>query len=261
VAEPTVSERVSPDELVRRLERLLPAGAPAALVFDGDGTLWSGDVAEDVFLYAVNGDLLKDELAEPLGAAARAHGLELSGSASAIAGELFQAYLDGRFPELAVCEVMTWCFAGRTLAELGEMTDRALAAAKLDERVHRGLEPVFDFSRRRGVRVLVVSASPRFIVERAAERWQIAPSDIAASTPELAGGRVQPRLAGPVPYGEAKVEAGRRLLGSASWLASFGDSPFDLAMMRAAQLGVAVEPKPSLSARLDEVPGAVVLAL
>ena len=68
-----------------------------------------------------------------------------------------------------------------------------------------------------------------------------------------------PRLLGSVPYAEAKVTHARALIGASFWLASFGDSAFDFEMMRAAELGVAVRPKPSLLARVTEAPNAVVL--
>jgi phosphoserine phosphatase len=53
-----------------------------------------------------------------------------------------------------------------------------------------------------------------------------------------------------VPYAEAKVSAGRELFGNARWLASFGDNVFDIDMLRTAELGVAVRPKPKLVTEL-----------
>jgi phosphoserine phosphatase len=42
-------------------------------------------------------------------------------------------------------------------------------------------------------------------------------------------------------------------------LASFGDNVFDVEMLCAARLGVAVNPRPELRMRLVELPGVVVL--
>jgi phosphoserine phosphatase len=70
---------------------------------------------------------------------------------------------------------------------------------------------------------------------------------------------VLPSLVGAVPYAAAKCDAARALFGSAQWLASFGDNVFDIEMLRAAELAVAVHPKPRLQSRLPELPNAVIL--
>lgn len=253
-------ERVSASELVLRLDRLRRGRTPAVLAFDGDGTLWSGDVAEDVFHWAIERDLLSAVPASRLCEVAREHGLDLDGDSNEVAAGLFEAYLSGRFPERTVCEIMAWCFAGFELGELRRLTKQALEDTGLDQRVTRSLGPIFDWAHNQRVRVVIISASPRFIVEEAARRWDVAPGDIAATTVALESGRVLPRLASPVPYGPSKVQFGRELFADASWLASFGDSPFDLDMLGAAEIGVAVRPKPSLLELLPALRRALVLA-
>ena len=52
---------ISPTQLVLELERRLRADRPSALAFDADGTLWSGDVGEDVFRFAVERGRLRDQ--------------------------------------------------------------------------------------------------------------------------------------------------------------------------------------------------------
>jgi phosphoserine phosphatase len=245
-------------EIIARLESVRAPG-PAAITFDGDGTLWSGDVAEDVFCHAVDNELLRVEPAEALARAASQFGVPVRGSPSRIARDIFDAYLAGRYPEREVCEVMTWCFAGFSLAELVELTRDVLTDKRLERRLTHELSPVFDWARLSGVRRLVISASPRPIVEVAAKLWGIEPSAIAASTPALESGRILPRLAHPVPYAEAKVECGRELIGDAHWLGAFGDSGFDAHMLRAAAVAVAVRPKPSLRGQAAGIPGLVAL--
>jgi len=260
VAKATVTvHHIEVDDLVQRLRALHQDGGDAALVFDGDGTLWSGDIAEDLLHHALEHDFIRQEARPALDATAHAHGISTQGSASELAGRMFEAYTRGRFPERTVCEVIAWCFAGYTLDEITDISTKVLALARLDERLHRSLAPVFALAKERNVRILIVSASPRFIVELAAARWGVPTTDIAASTPEVRAGRLLPSLVGPIPYAETKVTHARGLLGSARWLASFGDSLFDLEMLKAAELAVAVAPKPSLLERLNEVPGALVL--
>lgn len=252
-------ERVSVAELVERLGAMHRVGVPSAVVFDGDGTLWSGDVAEDVFHHAVKHGLLRDEPRANLARVARAHGIDAAGSSNEIVGRLWDEYARGAFPERTVYEVMAWCFAGFGLSELRELTREVFELTGLDGRLRRSLAPVLELVRYEGVRVCVVSASPRFIVEMAAALWGIPDCDIAASTTRLEAERVLPSLAGPIPYAETKPHHARELIGDARWLASFGDSAFDVDMLRAAELGVAVGDKPSLLDRLAELPGVVVL--
>lgn len=252
-------EHSSPDELVDRLDRLRRGRSRAALAFDGDGTLWQGDVAEDVFHWAIQRELLGKVPEKDLERVARAHGLEASGDSNEIAKVMFDAYADGRFPERTVCEIMAWCFAGHSRDDLARFAREALRDTGLDARLNRALDPVLDWARNQEVRVVIISASPRFVVEEAARRVDVGPKDIAATTPAFEGQRMLPRLVAPVPYAETKVLFGRELLGDATWLASFGDSVFDLDMLGAAELGVAVCPKPSLQARLGELARATVL--
>lgn len=252
-------ERVTAAELVTRLDRLRRGRSPAVLAFDGDGTLWQGDVAEDVFHWSIERELLLKEPAERLREVARAHDLDLDGGSNELAAGMFAAYLSGRFPERTVCEIMAWCFAGFASDDLRRLTRQALDDAGLDARVNRSLSPLFDWARNQGVRVVIISASPRFVVEEAARRWDVPPADIAATTVAMESGRLLARLSSPVPYGPSKVQFGRELFSDAAWLASFGDSGFDLDMLGAAELAVAVRPKPSLLEALGALRRAVVL--
>ena len=58
------------DRVLEQMQRALTEG-PAAVAFDADGTLWSGDVGEDFFLFCVRERLLKAEASEALHSLAR----------------------------------------------------------------------------------------------------------------------------------------------------------------------------------------------
>lgn len=245
---------VSTEELIAELDRHVEAG-PCALAFDADGTLWSGDVGDDVFRFAVAHGRLREAARAALDHEANTRGFPVFSDQNETAGRLFDQYVAGRYPEREMCELMTWCYAGHTVQEMRELVREALHAAHHAERLHEELRPVLAHARGRGVRTVVISASPRITVEQATALWGFQPNDIAASTPELAGNVIASRMHGEVPYAAGKVKAGRALLGSAKWVASFGDNIFDLEMMHEAALGVAIRPKPALEARLGEVPG------
>ncbi len=251
---------VSARELIAELESRLDASVPCALAFDADGTLWSGDVGDDVFRFAVARGRLREDARAALEHEANSRGFSTFSDVNETAGHLFDQYVAGRYPEREMCELMTWCYAGHTVTEMRELVLEALHAAHHAERLHEELRPILDFARGRGVRTVVISASPRITVEQATKLWGFQPSDIAASTPELSGDVIASRMRGQVPYAAGKVEAGRALLGAAKWIASFGDNIFDLEMMHEAALGVAIRPKPALEARLGEVPGVLRLS-
>ena len=250
---------VSPEELIRELEQRLRPGRQSALAFDADGTLWSGDVGDDVFRFAVAHGRLREAARPALEKQAEARGFERFADVNATAKLLFDAYIAGRYPEREMCELMTWCYAGHTVTEMQELVRQALEATHHAQRLHTELEPVLRFARGRGLRVVVISASPRITVEVAAGAWGIDPKDIVASTARVDAGTIAPEMSGALPYAHQKSVAGRSLLGQAHWLASFGDNGFDVEMMQEAELGVAVRPKPALCARLQEIPGVLQL--
>jgi len=245
---------ISPEKVVVELQALLGDHDPTKVVmaFDGDGTLWSGDVGEDLFRAAMRERYLLEDAREALLAEAHRYQIQLGAStdANSIAGVLLAAYLAGKYPERETCAMMAWCYAGRTVAEVEQLARDVLEEEDLENRLTPELEPIVDFARSAGVRLVLVSASPRAIVEAAGVFWDFGPTDIAAATPAVAGGRVLPRMDGAVPYAEAKLSAGRALFGNARWLAAFGDNVFDIDMLTTAEMGVAVRPKPRLQSEL-----------
>lgn len=256
---PPPSLVTTPHEVIERLEAARVPG-PSGLAFDADGTLWSGDVGEDVFEWACNEELLRGEAEEALVRAATIHGVSPDGSPSELATALYAGYRSGRVTELVMCEIMTWCYAGFSEAELRHLARRAFSARKLAGRRREILTPVFDWAARAALRVIVVSASPFPIVAEGLALVGIEASCLGAARAEQTEDHViLPALADPVPYAAQKPVVGRRLLAGHDWLGSFGDNAFDVDMLRAARVGVAVCPKPALNRRLHELTNTVVL--
>ena len=250
---------LSPRAVIDELEALRGDAPRPAILFDADGTLWSGDIGIDAFVMAYEHGLLREEAAEALRKAAELGPLDTSGTPSELARRIDLAYRAGQFPEQPAWELMTWCYAGFSLDEMGEHARKTIAHSNLVSRVHRELEPILEWARSSGIRAVVVSASPRIMVEEAASLWGFSAGDIAAATPTIENGRVAPSLATTFPYGAGKVTCGRALLGDATWLAAFGDSRSDLQMLQESRLGVAVDPKAALRMRLPELPNVVLL--
>jgi phosphatidylglycerophosphatase C len=248
---------LAPEKLIIELTALLGDTDPASAVmaFDGDGTLWSGDVGEDLIRAALRDSFLLDEVRPALLAEAVRFGIQLTpadanGDASAIARVLLASYFGGRYPERETCSMMAWCYAGRALDEVKAFAKSVLEEEGLARRLTPELRSIIEWGRHTGLRLALISASPRPVVEAAGAYWGFAPAEIAAATPAVVSGRVLAELASPVPYAEAKLTAGRALFGDARWLAAFGDNVFDIEMLTTAEVGVAVRPKPRLEAQL-----------
>jgi phosphoserine phosphatase len=254
-----MTRRIDPADLVEHLARTRRPG-PTAMAFDADGTLWSGDVGEDVFEFAYEHGLFRDEARDGLTRVARDHELLIAdGTVSDLARRIYSAYRAGSVGDRLICEVMTWAYAGFTLDELRNIARQSFAAQNLAQRLRPALTPVLDWARRESIRVIVVSASPREVVVEALGFVGLEVHAIAGALPKMENGRIAPAMSGEVPFAADKCKAGLPLLAGHDWLASFGDNSFDVDLLKAARVSVAVCPKPALAARLDELDGAFVL--
>lgn len=231
-----------------------------ALAFDGDGTLWAGDVSDDVFLAACANDWLLPDVRPNLAEILERHAQPADGSASELALRIFQSEKLGVIEERLLFEVMTWCYAGRTERELSEFADRILNGAGIEERVRQGYRPLLEWAQTDGHSCWLVTASPWPIVRVAARRLGFVDGQIlAARAPVAPSGVLEIGLTAPLPYRDQKVHRLAEKLESGRLLAAFGDSHFDIDMLREAEVPVAVNPKPALELLLQTIPQAVLL--
>jgi phosphoserine phosphatase len=84
---------------------------------------------------------------------------------------------------------------------------------------------------------------------------------VVAMRPRRSGDIVEIGVEEPLPYGPGKVTALAARTGSRRIYAAFGDNAFDLPMLAASDVPVAVRPKPRLRARAHELPELVELCL
>jgi phosphatidylglycerophosphatase C len=249
---------VSAAELQRRIGDARDAAPGGAIACDGDGTIWAGDVGEDLFVALVARGELRPAAVMRMRIEAQLQGLDDRGSASELARRIFDAYLAHAFPEERVCELMAWAFAEWTK---GEMTAFARGVIEgLEGRLHREVVDMIAWARAAGIDVLLVSASPRAVVEEAARRIGVPASHVLAATPRYAGEVMLSEVELPIPYGPGKVRAIRGAIGARPLYAAFGDNAFDVAMLRESRVPVAVRPKERLRQRAEEVHGLVEIA-
>lgn len=240
--------------LLARMQQAREQIAHPVIATDADGTLWSGDVGVDTFERMLSARAVRADALPALLETARAHGISASGDANEVASALYAAFQRGAYPETACYEMMAWAFAGFTLDEARAFARDALHRASLGARFHDEMRAVVAWARSTGVRVVVVSASPRLVVQCGVEELGIAPSDVVGATPRVVEGVIVPGMAEPMPYGEHKVTALRTKTAD-GLLAAFGDNVFDLPMLRIAALSIAVRPKARLRAAAQAADG------
>ncbi len=179
--------------------------------------------------------------------------VDTSAAPAKVARDLYSAYLEGRFDEERVCEIMTWINAGWTSAATDAFVS-SIIDERFADRIHAEVRAVIDLARTFGHEIWVVSASPRPIVEAAAAVVGISRERVLAATPMREGERFAPRVERPIPYGPGKASSLAQKLGDLPLLAAFGDNAFDSEMLLLSERPIAVRPKPRLVARAEHIP-------
>jgi len=256
----TAMQTATASEVIAAIDQAWAREPGGAIAFDGDGTLWSGDIGEDFFdamLKRGPHDVARDALLRE----AVLGGVAATGSTREIAHAIHAAYLASMFPEERICEIVAWIAAGWTVAELDRFCAEAVVAWDLRARLHGEAMRVLEHARGAGIEVFLVSASPRGIVEAAARVVGVELANVSAVRERVSpAGVVECGVHRPIPYGEGKVSNLRAKLGPTRKLyAAFGDNAFDVALLRSADIPVAIRPKMRLLERRSEVPGLVVL--
>jgi phosphoserine phosphatase len=250
----------SEQEIVSLIEKAARAKGGGVVATDGDGTLWSGDVGEDSFQSFIARGRIDASAHEAMKREAASHGVDESGDAAALAQRIFDRYADGTFPEERACELMAWCYAGWRMNDVRAFMREVVAARALATRLHAELGRVLDAVRAMKLELFLVSASPRAIVEEGARIVGIDAAHVLAADPIVEAGEVRPDVHRPIPYGPGKATHLARAIGDRPLLAAFGDNRFDIAMLQAAEVPVAIRPKARLRERASEVPKLLELA-
>lgn len=259
----------SVSEVIARIDRAIEeVGVDrAALATDGDGTLWTNDIGEALFEWILAESYVGENALPALLAEADEHGLELESreDPNKVAHGLFQAYVALKYPEDRMCAAMAWCMAGMSTFALARYCDDLLERHfVLTKRFIAEAHEVLRHVSSRGIPVWLVSASPRAVVESAARiihrELSIPALSVIAMTPSVVEDVIRPSIYGTVIYGEGKRTSLEEALDGRTLVCSMGDNVFDVPMLNAARVPVAIRPKPALIRVYDRVPGLVRLA-
>lgn len=255
-------ETATVEQIVRAIDDAARGKPGGVIAFDGDGTLWSGDIGEEFFDAAMRRGL-HAATREPLAREAKEAGLEVAAAARAndLAHALHAAYLAGKFSEERICEVITWISGGWTHADLRAFCKETIEAIGLRDRLHEEAIRVLRHAQGAGIPAYLVSASPLGIVEAAAGVIGIPLEHVAAVRERIsADGVVECAVVRPITYGEGKVTNLRALVGPDRPIyAAFGDNAFDVPLLRSSQNPVAIRPKQRLLDLAHDVSGLRIL--
>jgi len=250
----------SVDAVWARIERLSCSEPGGAIATDADGTLWSGDLGEDLFHAFLDHGQVEAPALEAFRRDARQHALSDAGGGSEVARRIYDAYLAGGFPEERMCELMTWCFAGWTRGAVREFARSVVADADLSDRFHPEVLRILERVRDRGIPAILVSASPFAVIAEGGALVGFDADHVVAARPRYRDDTMLPEVERPIPYGPGKVARLKEQVGESTPLyAAFGDNAFDIAMLATARVSVAVRPKQRLRGRASEVAGIVEL--
>lgn len=193
------------------------AAAPRAAVFDADGTLWRGDVGEDLLRYLGANALLPHA---PPGVFAKYDALH------------------------ATTPVEAYGFAVQVMQGVAEVELNRICesffAQRFVGRVFPFVRPLFDVLRSSGVAVWICSASPRWVVEAGARSLGLEPTNVIGVDVDMRQGVLTDVLRLPVTAGPGKVTWLQRKKVSFGFAA--GNGELDLDMLQAASHRLVVAP-------------------
>lgn len=238
--------RQTVEQITTRIEHVAAQAKHPIIATDADGTLWGGDLAVDGFWTMVTGGFVTPMALDALRARLGRAGFPRAENMTIAARQLYEAFVRNAISDATACELMGWCYAGLTEQRANELGHKVLVDGGLTHRLQPEMGQVVRWAKKAGIEVYVVSASPRFVVQLAAEQVGIEPQNVIAANLAIVDGVLQPRLDEPLCYGKGKVSAIARHLPDAQVIAAFGDELYDLEMLRIAQIPVAVRPKPRL---------------
>jgi HAD superfamily phosphoserine phosphatase-like hydrolase len=239
-----------------------PGVVPVA-AFDADHTLWHADVGDLAWHALLDGRLIRKEAAPAIAAELALVSTPSSGEVHEDARRLYALYKEDRgVSELSIVRAMTVCYAGWTVAEVRELA-RRLSKEVLSRARYEGVVEIARGLKERGLRVVVVSGSPTWLVAEGVRGVLPvdADADVFGAEVEIAAGVLGTTMRDPVTFFEGKVESLKALLPGKRPSFAFGDSKGDVPLLHhAGRAAFAVNPRPALRKLAEEHEGFHVFA-
>jgi phosphoserine phosphatase len=248
------------DETLRAMVRAARAVAPthvAAIATDADGTLWEGDIGDDLFVEALaNHPIGPLALAGLMEGAREVFGEAAPGDRRELALAFIAAYRAGRVTIERICQIQSEVLGDRRAAELDALLD--LVAARVAERIRPAVRVVVEEAAREGVPVHVVTGSLGSAVSATLRRAGLAHASVSGAVLRVEGDRVLPRLAHPIPLHGGKVDA-LRAVGAWAPALGMGDGGWDATFLGGCAVPLLVHPSDALTDAMRAVGGVMIL--
>ena len=242
-----VKTHTHPSGLLAELDALgLAPGSWVAT--DADGTLWGADVADVAWQRVLSEKLLRSAACDALERLAAASGAAPTGDPYAAAHALYALYMNGAIGDGPLIEAMCVCYAGWSEAEVRAFGED-LYRRQIATRVYETTLPLLEGIAARGLRLAVVSGSPRLLVETCVRALGVQ-ATVCGTASHPVDGVLDARMVEPITWEEGKVAALEAAQEGAPIAVAFGDTEGDWALLDAATtLAVLVHPRPGLRRR------------
>lgn len=207
-----------------QLQALVTEAAPKIVVFDCDGTLWSGDAGHGFMVWSLE------------------HGL-VSRSTSDWMDTRYRAYLAGTVSEAQICGEMVQIYSGLREQELRSAAARYFSK-HVQPHIFSEVAALVATLHKAKVELWAVSSTNKWVVAEGVRAFGIPEERVLAAEVKVVDGIISSDLID-VPTGPAKAAALQRI-GIPHPDAVFGNSLHDLAMLEIAAHPFPVNPSPAL---------------
>ncbi len=237
--------------------RTVSSPCRAVIATDADGTLWEGDIGDDLFLEALAHHPIGPDAREGL----RRGALEVFGDEGPadpreLALAFIGAYRSGRMSIERICQLQAESLGDRPAAEFDALIETV--AARVALRIRPAVRVIVEEAARVEVAVHVVTGSLGIAVSTALRLGGLTHATAAGGTLVVRDGRVLPSLVGPIPLHGGKVTA---LQAAGAWppALGMGDGGWDSTFLRGCAVPLLVHPTPALLDAMVATAGVMIL--
>ncbi len=203
-------------------EAAVASASPRIVVFDCDGTLWSGDAGSGFMDWTVETGLLSREAIDWL-------------------NRRYEGYNRKEVSEVEICGEMVQVYAGMRESDMRAAAEEFFRS-RIEPNIFPEMQRVIARLQQHAVEIWAVSSTCDWVIEEGVRRFDIPASRVLAARVECNAGIVTDRLVD-VPTDEGKVTALARA-GVRHPDAVFGNSVHDAAMLAIARRAFPVNPTP-----------------